>query len=265
MTGVHHTPAPRAAPDLLVAVIGVVAVALVAGLMLFGPDEAGRQARRFATAEQDGFALVDIDPGTGVPARFDPCRPVRYVVNGQGAPDGGIEDLHEAFRRAGAAAGMTFAFAGLTDEEVTADRSPHQPDRYGPEWAPVLVGWVAIDVPASSPRHDVLGWSARSTLENPGRQNVVVSGAIGLARSETRLGRGFRAGRYRGNVMLHEIGHLLGLGHVDTPGEIMAPTVDGAPGDWGPGDRAGLALVGRDGGCVDLPDPRRVRLDRGGG
>ena len=42
--------------------------------------------------------------------------------------------------------------------------------------------------------------------------------------------------------MLHEIGHVLGLDHVDDPTQIMNPTAGVT--ELGDGDRAGLAAVG---------------------
>jgi hypothetical protein len=47
-------------------------------------------------------------------------------------------------------------------------------------------------------------------------------------------------------LVLHELGHLHGLAHVDDPGELMDPTL--AADDWGPGDLVGLFTT-LDGGC----------------
>lgn len=41
----------------------------------------------------------------------------------------------------------------------------------------------------------------------------------------------------------HELAHVLGLGHVDTPGELMMPVNTGQT-HFGPGDLAGLARLG---------------------
>lgn len=48
-------------------------------------------------------------------------------------------------------------------------------------------------------------------------------------------------------VVMHEIGHLVGLGHVDDASQVMFPGGGGAQEvtDFEAGDRAGLALLGR--------------------
>jgi hypothetical protein len=48
-------------------------------------------------------------------------------------------------------------------------------------------------------------------------------------------------------VVLHELGHLVGLDHVRDRGELMFPTANDVVG-YGPGDLQGLAALGR-GAC----------------
>jgi hypothetical protein len=65
---------------------------------------------------------------------------------------------------------------------------------------------------------------------------------------------GFSFPGQQGPVILHELGHLMGLGHVRTRGELMHPAGGGVV-DFGPGDLEGLRQVGAEGGCLQVMDP----------
>ncbi len=66
-------------------------------------------------------------------------------------------------------------------------------------------------------------------------------------------------------LLTHELGHVMGLGHVQAAGELMYTTMHGQT-TFGPGDRAGLRRLGRPAGCIaDKPlvrpsAPRGLRL-----
>lgn len=53
-----------------------------------------------------------------------------------------------------------------------------------------------------------------------------------------------------GALYLHEIGHVIGLGHSTSPDEIMYPVMQPGIYDYGAGDRHGMAVLGAKGGCV---------------
>jgi predicted Zn-dependent protease len=66
-----------------------------------------------------------------------------------------------------------------------------------------------------------------------------------------RFKAGFGTGTRRGNLLLHELGHVMGLSHVSNARLLMNPSLSAAtPNGYAAGDLAGLARVGRKAGCI---------------
>lgn len=192
-------------------------------------------------------AFVALQPGSDRPVAYDPCRPIHYVVDPDGAPVGSQALLREAFARVTEVTGLQFVDDGATDEPSSEERENYQPDRYGDRWAPVLVTWeTAEDNPDLV---TAAGMAGSSWLSYPGEPSVYVTGSVVLDSEdfEEMLAwpGGWAAARA---VVLHEIGHLVGLDHVADPGQLMYPEA-GAVLDFAPGDLTGLAELGR-GECV---------------
>ena len=250
-----ETSGPRSSTALrtIALVLILVLAASYAGVNLFAAlrqDEAVSPRR--GLVDERGFRFLAIDPATNTPVRYDPCTPIHYVFNPDHSPRGGERDVHEAVALTAEASGIRFVFDGLTDEPVRARREVLQPERYGQRWPPLLIGWM----PHDSSIFDIDGvGAAGSTIErNADGRLVYVTGSIVLNGAE-QLANGFAPGRTWGKVVLHELGHVLGLDHVEDPAQVMHPNLVSSPAVWGEGDRAALRQLGSLGGCLEVPEP----------
>jgi len=210
-----------------------------------------RLTRPESDPSQHSFLALRLD---GSPVRWNACEAIRYVVNPSASPPGSVDDVHEAVRRVSAATGIAFTYEGLTDEEPSRRRPAYQPARYGDRWAPVLIAWVdpsSSDISFEQDGHRAA--AVASPIVAPGDDQIFVSGWIAMSLEDPNP-PGFGVPGAQGPVVLHEMGHVLGLGHVDSQGEIMEPA-GGAVTDFGPGDLEGLRQVGRQAGCLTSPVP----------
>jgi hypothetical protein len=216
-----------------------------------------------------GYSFTFVKADGCTPVRFDPCQPVHYVMNPDQAPPGAPADVEEAFGRLAQATGMTFVNDGITDE--ISRRGPHVPDRYPDRWAPILVVWSRQS--GERANVEVVGSGFPLRIDD-----VLVSGVLTLnsdAVSDRAKGTpvpgGFAAapgfgpigaeGVTWGRVILHELAHVLGLGHTRDRDQLMYPDVAQQTAhttDFRTGDREGLRLLGRAAGCLPAPPAPRA-------
>ncbi len=182
-----------------------------------------------------GHAFLIDDDG---PVRFDPCRPVHWVLRPDGAPADGPRLVRRAFAELSLRTGLQFVEDGTTDEAPRADRPSVQRDRYGDRWAPVLVAWSSGSVdPGLAGR--VAAYAGPTAAEDGGPH--LVTGQVVLDRDDLVQSDG-RLAVFAWYALLHELGHLVGLAHVEDPGQLMHP--QGRIAAYGAGDLRGLAAAG---------------------
>ncbi len=200
-------------------------------------------------AASDSYRFVAHQTDGTTPVAYDPCRPIHYVIRPQGQPAGGNKIVTDAVLRVSKATGLRFVFDGATSEAPSRERPSYQPERYGDRWAPVLISWVTSrenpDFAA-----DVTGEGGRSYVGFPNRPSAYVTGAVQLDAGQIAV----ILQRPDGNqvvraIVLHELAHLVGLGHVTAANQLMYPQSQRGVIEFGTGDLTGLAALGR-GSCL---------------
>lgn len=204
-----------------------------------------------------------------VVARWNPCQTaIKYRVNlSQSASTAAgrsqaLQDVKGAVARLSAATGIHYQYLGTTGVVPT-----------GVNWwrntgdAELVVAWVNQNY--SSTRTSLLlrdsrGWLAGTAgwqswrwgaFNGAPAGTAIVRGYVVLnAAQRSSFLPGFGSGRTRGELLIHELGHTVGLNHVGTTSQIMYPyLIRRSSANYQSGDRAGLAKVGRAAGCIAVP------------
>lgn len=189
----------------------------------------------------------------GKPVRWDPCTPIRWTANVAAGPRGGLDVLKAGVARVAALTGTTWQFAGTT---ATVPTAGYLPRSAGGSYPPVLLGWT------DGTRSDLLRGQSKSVLgmtrtawfgvQRPDGSKVAATRAAVVALDRTDA-LPLRGGTSWSSVVLHELGHAMGLAHAGDTRQLMATVLPRAATDFQTGDRSGLAKLGRTAGCVTVP------------
>lgn len=202
---------------------------------LFGVES--RQRPQVQAEGSGSYAFLHTQRGSRRPVGFSPCREIHYVVNPEGAPEDWADVVADAVAVVSDRTGLEFSYDGETDSRAFADRT-------GPGGTPrpVIIGW-ADEEEVGDLAEDVAGIGGPTMVEI-GRVRSYVSGSVVLDRDSTDRFADLAEGeRLHRALLLHELGHLVGLDHVDDRQELMYPRGVTRV-RYGPGDREGLAALG---------------------
>ncbi len=204
----------------------IVALRRMVGL---GDDERGPVP---IVAGEGTYAFLQTQLGSDAPVGYDPCSPVEVLVNPEGAPADYDDLVDTGLAHVGEATGLRLVRVGLSDDRDVSEVSSAP--------RPVLIMWATPEeVPELA--GDVAGLGGSAAAGPPGRLHYV-TGRIVLDRDVFAEHEG-EGTPYSQAIVDHELGHLVGLAHVDSPDELMYHDNVGRL-SYGIGDRQGLARLG---------------------
>ena len=215
---------------------------------------AGPQAHRIAPpvappAGGGPHSFMMTEPGSSKPVTYSPCQRIRYAVNAARQPAGASGIVASAVKAVEKYSGLRFRYVGTTKRKPSSSGEASVTPAPGKTYAPVLIAWTTPkQVPAL--RGSVAG-EGGSTAVSSGTSSYLhyVTGQVSLDAADIAKMLQRSNGRALARaIVMHELGHVVGLDHVQNRRQIMYPVNTGQT-TWGKGDRTGLALIGR-GRCV---------------
>lgn len=178
--------------------------------------------------------------------RWNPCAPVRWRADLRNAPAGTLAALQSAVATLSSESGIPFVYDGA------ASFIPQKGGATGP--APLVVSFGRRPGRPSASNYLTGG-------SNVGYGGYTATGTWVQGKAVYKITRGFvviDADRYpflsskiRQGILLHELGHAVGLNHAKYRTELMYPTIAASsPTGYSAGDLNGLRLLGRSAGCL---------------
>lgn len=247
--GRRHRRTGRSSPALAGLMITAV---LLGGVVLVSPGSEFETVRgllgigqdRYAsppayTPGEGSYAFLQTQPDSDEPVGYDPCSPVEYAVNPQDAPSDWRQLIDDSAAHTQWATGLELRYVGTTDDRPFADR----PSGLAAGTSrPVVIGFADEDE-VEQLAGNVAGLGGSASVRSTLGRSYYVTGSIAL---DTDVFDGSSWGeerRSRQAIVDHEFGHVVGLDHVDDPGELMFESNTGRS-TYGPGDLEGLARIG---------------------
>ncbi|GAA4351281.1 matrixin family metalloprotease [Angustibacter luteus] len=239
------------------AVLGGIGTSPTADQPTGATGSTGAASSASAASTHYGFLSRQVNAKAPV-ARWNPCAAIGYRVSSVGGGAGATADVIEAAKRIRAATGLPLVYRGQTSVVPGKGTAAYPKDTQ------IVVAWSKPGLTRFLPKpskgtYAVAGYGGGSWTtgwDAQGRQwGRFLQGYVVL-NSGYHFAHGFGAGPAtgwqgtRGQLVMHELGHAVGLDHTTDRNQIMYPTMTRKAAVFGAGDRTGLHYLGRSSGCL---------------
>lgn len=185
--------------------------------------------------------------GSGDRFRWNPCQVVTYRTNFTLAPAEARVSLDQALAQVTRATGVRFQHVGETTA-VFDGAAGHRSYEAGTN---LFIGWAPPSHTLSPLNGSTIGYGgimtskwakdARGTLWRATTGGLVLNSEYAGWTTSMQV-----------EMLMHELGHAVGLGHANGEPQIMYPIINGARLAWGAGDLTGFRGLGRQTGCTKV-------------
>jgi hypothetical protein len=218
-----------------------------------GPPDVGGYIIKWASGVGAEVKFDQADPQY-TPFHWNPCKPIRYAINMNGYDESYRAVIAEDISRVATATGFTFNYVG--DSTII----PVEANPWGFPYMDFFYGTAPYDIIISLANESItdlvdgsqvgLAWPNWVHYADKDGRFFVASITIDMG---DLFDHAVWAGDGVGPVLLHELGHAMGLDHVTDTTQIMYPSARPAgPNTYSAGDLRGLWVSGAVRGCLNF-------------
>ncbi|MEY2581458.1 MAG: hypothetical protein QOE09_1307 [Ilumatobacteraceae bacterium] len=218
-----------------------------------GPPDVGGYIIKWASGPGNSIPFDQADPQYP-PFHWNPCKPIRYVINMNGYDESYRAVITEDVGRVATATGFQFSYVGdSTIIPVGADPWGYPANDFFHGTAPYdIIISLANETITDLVPGSLAGLAWPNWVRFPDKDGRFFVASITIDMGDL-FGRAVWAGDGFAPVLLHELGHAMGLDHVIDSTQVMYGMARSTgPNTYSAGDLRGLWLSGAVRGCTNF-------------